>query len=422
MIFELLMKTASGLAPGVRGPGPAKPVNPNAVKPLMLGLPHAQNGEEDEAAQQALAQQQEANQQGLEAQAQTQQAQMEAQQARNEAVIAKQQAALAKEQQRATTSASSGGHAMNSSILKASLKNMSGKVQSLTAASIGKPTSLLKVAADTRTMMKRVEPYNAHGEFAADAKRHGVNAEGKSDWTFGDFFEGVQETAKNPDQMTMSKMEQPWHPMGGEYRPGSIGATLAPAVNTRVDSYRHVLNNLPVMGQNILGAVSLSGQALGKSWDIGRDWVNMLRRDGLNARLQDSAYLGEAADLAKRAVWPTFMAMGSSTPMGFASTTGFMAADDMAQQHAGKPLTQVITDKVSDLYKWFKGGDGGEVAQQASQVPEKLPEQTMDPGIVEWIMNLLMQMGQRGQSQPARPLPSEVGAAGHVVRNPYALF
>lgn len=421
MIFHFLTKTASGLAPGMRGPGPAKPVSPNGVKPLILGLPQAQNGaqaEEDAATQQeALAQQQESQQKGLEAQAQTQQAQMEAQQARNEAALAKQQLALAKEQQRAATSASSGGGAVNSSLLRASIKRMTGKANSLVTAAIGGPTSLLK-AADARQPIKQVEPYNAHGEFAADAKRHGVNADGKSEWTFRDFTTGAKEMARNPDMQELPKMQQPWQPMRKDYRAGSLGSAVAPAVNAYADSYRHVLNNLPVMGQNALGAVSLPAQALGRTWDIGRDWFNEIKREGWNARPQDSPHPHEAADLAKRSVWPAVTSMGMLSPTGFATTAGLLSADDMSQQHSGKPLTQMISDKVAEYWHRLTGGQG----QQEAPAQPAAPEATPDSSVMEWLVNLLMQMGQGKAQSPRQPLPSEVGAAGHVVRNPYALF
>lgn len=385
---------------------PAKPINPNAIKPIMLGLPQDQSGGPDAAL--AAEQQQKSWSDQQKATEEASKARLSAQQAQQEASLAKQQLSLAKQQQQAAMQASSGAGSFNSALLTKSLSRIRSKLDSVSKRTLTERVSRLKAAADTRTVINpNVKPYNSAGEWNATAKQHGVNPNGKP----GGFWSGVGETIKNPDQADFSILDKKWKPMGGQYRPGSIGSWLAPVVNTAVNLPRHQVRSIPRTGGSMLGAMSFPLQTMGKAWDVGRDMVNEFRRNGLNARPQDSPYLQEMGDMARRSTMPVMSTIGALTPSGMATLLGFHTADSLAEEETGKGVIDWLVSKVT-------GGD---------KPPETPPEQAAPPEqageIMTWLQNLMSQ----AQSYATKPdlmqrikalLPSQVGATGHIVRNP----
>lgn len=416
-IVNLSMKAAS--IPG-KAPGPAKPINPNAIKPIMLGLPQAQTGaggqdmEQMQQQQDDMAAQQKATEEAGKAR-------LSAQQAQQEAAIAKQQLALAKQQQAQVSSSVANSSSNDSAVMKSTMRNMGGRLKALRRSS----NSLFKAAADGRVIRNPyVQPYNAGGEYGDVAASKGVKPDGSgsSPWSFTkDFFSGAGKGIKNPEDMEMSQIEGPWKPLANNYQSGSIGAFLAPATNLYTDAHRHVLNAIPEIGRDMVGASSLPAQALAKTWDAGRDIAGMISRDGLNARPQDSKYLKEIGEMAQRSAMPVLRSMGNLSPVGLATNAGLRTADSMAQAELGVPLTTAAADAVGSVYKHLTGGEAAATPQQAAA--PSAPED-----VTQWLGGLMQQLQSYWQNSQAskvlkdKLLPSQVGAAGHQVRNPYAFF
>ena len=384
---------------------PAKPMNPNAIKPVILGMPQDQSAAtaDMEAQQQNMVQQQKSLEE-------IGQARLSAQQAKQEAAIAKQQLALAKQQQQAASNTGTG----DKSLVGRTMSRLRGRVNGLARNALTSRVSLLKAAADTRKVVNpNVKPFNSAGEWGAIAKQHKLDANGSA----GGFMRGVAETIKNPLEADMDIKGDKWKPMSGNYVPGSIGSYAAPIVNAAVNLPRHSMQAVPDLGRTMIAGTSLPLQAIGKSWDVGRDWVNQIRQHGLNARLQDSPYLKEMGDLAKDSVWPVVGSIGATTPTGMASLLGFNTLNSLSQEETGQALLPWLGSKLF--------GGGSQPAQQEQQAQPGGAEG--DPDIMQWLTGLAGQLGNYLSTSDLKQrlqqlLPSQTGAAGHIVRNPSAYY
>lgn len=404
-ITQASLKLAS--IPGHK-PSPAKPINPNAIKPIMLGLPQDQSGGADAALMAEQQQKSWSDQQ--KATEEASKARLSAQQAQQEASLAKQQLSLAKQQQQAAMQASTGAGGLNSALLSKSLSRIKSKLDTVSKRTLTDRVSRLKLSADTRKIINpNVKPYNSAGEWNTTAKQHGVDPSGKP----GGFWRGVGETIKNPDQADYSVLSGKWNPMSGNYRPGSVGSYLAPVVNTAANMPRHSMRSLPRTGGTLLGAMSFPVQTLGKVWDAGRDMVGEFQRHGLNARPQDSPYLQEMGELARRSVAPALGSVGTMSPYGMASLLGFHTADSLAEEETGKGVIEWLMSKMT----------GGDKPAEAPAATEDQSSSGQAGDVVAWLQNLISQ----AQSYATKPdlaqrlralLPSQAGASGHIVRNP----
>lgn len=435
-------------------PGPARPPNPNAIKPISIGPTQALPGAQEE---QGIAPEEHQKVQEQAEQAQ-QQAKQQVEQAKQEAALATQQQKLQLQQMKHQEAMQSGGQATIQGFVGQRFQGLSKRIQNLNKSSLKHRVTynlFPKLAADTPQRMTRsgkswptFQSFSGWNGTPADstykAKPPVTGVPGYTPELMANIQAAPNSTwdAYKDPTATMDNMQEraglegsslfgstpnaPFktNPNQGALTLGNLGATVG---NLGSNLPRYVTNFATDAGARVLGAASHSGQALaapvvaaGGAWDQAKADV---AKGGWGALDLNPFNYQSLRDL------PGNFASQLGAGLRDTAMTGLnITAPGTMLAFSSDPVQQGIESAMGHLMP------GDDTAQPAT--PEAAPTQegTLSNGLqigdaIGWLKELWTKIGpylqhQQADQQAAAPgvLPTQVGAYGHQVRNPDAAF
>lgn len=401
-------------------PGPSKPVNPNGLKPIVLGQQQPQTPGADSSTSSALLP---GSAGGAADPAavkpeELQKAQGQAQQAQAQAEQAKAQLQMAQAQTKHMQQMSQQAQGLDHTYVGKSVERLNSHMSQLQAKALRTRMDnlgVLKTANSPAKLTRTGDPWDASKPFSgwngapADAgfkKPEPVSGRpmaNMGDVTRDDMWNTAKFVATKPSEAynlaLPDALSREWSPMkDGGYEEGSLGSWLAPTVNGAANFSRHTIRNFAQLPGQFAQLVSSGTQTADSAIDMARNaW-----REGLNYKpFQDSAWesakghMFDSVEPALNAVAPV------ATPL-------FGAAMDQF----GAPL----------MARMFAGTPGQPSMQQtpAPQAPSGDASNWMD-----WLAQMMSRVqggwqNLTGGTQPsytAALLPSQASRGGHNIPN-----
>lgn len=368
-------------------PGPSKPINPNGLKPVMLGLPQPQNGGNNTMSTALLP-----GQQGQEAidPAELQKSEESAHQAKLQAQTAQAQAQMAKAQMQLNQQQSQ-QHQQTSTAAAHVGRSMVGKTVSDAVARIGKMRmdSLksrinpgIKLATDPTAPGPWTPEQQAHYDRQARIESGMMqpgdffSAENKmpQNVTVGNMLSAAGNTLKDYVKNPMGRTDvfDPSAPvMSGQYRPGSVGSAVQGTANFLGTQGKHVLNFLPRVADAAVGTVSYPLQAAAKVPNTLADWGKSIwnHPGGIGAGILDlqpfqSGYaqeaLGHAAEGGKSLMTtalnttPVGMGLNFALPQAASAVSNMLHPQEQQPAAPAQPAPETTASASPDIMAWLQ--------------------------------------------------------------------
>ena len=423
-ITHLLRKHATF---NMSAPGPGKPVNPNGIKPVILGLQQPQNGATSSTPSALAA----GDGEEVIDPAELQRAQDQATQAKQQVALAKSQAALANQQQTHQQRMAQSSTGLNNTLFGKSVSNLVGRAAKLQASTLSHRVGDLstKTAGTTPTPPPLKTRSGAPWPSGKPAPKPGpinfnpltddhhvknvmnnggvkLDSAGNPSTTAlgfaNDWGKGVGSYVKDPLHADFGGSLDAVEPSGPpQYAPGTIGSMVSQLPNAARAVGRFGLG----MGQAGMGLVSYPIQAIGATGSAAKAGWNDIAQNGMNAKPFSNPYASEAVGHAVNTGKSLMSVLMNKKPTGVALNAA---------------LTFGLEPTINKVKELWAG----------TPKPETAPEVSVDtvgPDLMAWLEKLWSHvqphLADPRPSQMLRQLiPSQAGAGGHEVRNLGAYF